>query len=110
MSLLNNPKDPMLKSGPDAERRLFEALGRVCSGHDGAVVNGAVMNLLVNSVRQACATRGEAERVFDELVGRSKNLLLEQHYDPVTNRRRNIFPYTQVVNAALVHWDPKKNK
>lgn len=62
------------------------------------------MNLLVNAVRQNCITRREAERAFDELVGRTKNLLLEQHYDPVSGRRRNVFPHTQHIMAELVHW------
>jgi hypothetical protein len=100
----------MLGIGPDAERRLFEMLGKLASGHDQQVVVGAVMNMLVNAVRQSCASRGQAERMFDELVGRSKNLLLEQHYDPVTNNRRNIFPFTQRIGAELVHWDDSKNK
>lgn len=106
----HNPKDPMNKSGPDRERELFQMLGKVASGFDGDVVVGAAMNLLVNAIRQRCATRTEAERMFDELAGRSKNLLLEQHYDPVSNKRRNVFPFTQVVNAELVHWDPTKNR
>lgn len=106
----HNAKDPMNRSGPDRERELFGMLGKVATGFDGDVVVGAAMNLLVNAVRQRCATRQEAERYFDELVGKSKNLLLEQHYDPVTNRRRNIFPFTQHVHAELVHWDPSKNK
>ena len=106
----HNPKDPMNKIGPEAERALFEAIGRLGSGHDGAVVVGAVMNTLVNAIRQGHATRAGAERAFDELVGRSKNLLLEQHYDPVSDKRRNVFPFTQVVHAELVHWDPTKNR
>jgi len=101
---LNNPKDPILKTGPEVEQKLFEAMGKLASGHDHAVVAGATINLLVNLVRQNCATRQEAERAYDELVGRAKNLLLEKHYDPVTNKRRNIFPFTQVVQAELVRW------
>ena len=106
----HNPKDPMLKSGPDAERLLFEAFGRVSSGHDMSVVAGAGVNLLVNALRQTYASRGQAERAFNELFGRAKNLLLEQHYDPVTEKRRSVFPFTQHVHAELVHWDPSKNK
>ena len=106
---LNNPKDPMLKSGPEIERALFDAITKLASGYDHAVVVGATVNLLVNAIRQNCATRGEAERMFDELFGRSKNLLLEKHYDPVSLKRRNIFPYTQHINAELVHWNDKLN-
>lgn len=102
-----NALDPILKSGPEQERALFEALNRAAVGHDFNVVAGASINLLANTVRQSCETRQQAERMYDELVGRAKNLLLEKHYDPVSNRRRNIFPHTQVVNAELVHWNGK---
>jgi len=101
-----NARDP-LQSGPEQERRVFEAFNRAASGHDYNVVAGAAMNLLANTVRQSCATRQQAERMFDELAGRSKNLLLEQHYDPVSNKRRQVFAHTQHVHAKLVDWDDK---
>lgn len=106
----HNPKDPMSKSGPDRERELFQMIGKVATGFDGDVVVGAAINLLVNAVRQTCPTRQAAEKQFDDLVGKAKNLLLEQHYDPVSSKRRNVFPFTQVVQAEMVHWDPTKNR
>ncbi len=102
-----NPLDPIVKSGPEQEKALFEAFNRVASGNDYRHVVGAAMNLLANSIRQSCETRQQAERMFDELAGRSKNLLLEQHYDSVSNKRRNVFPFTQHVHAALVKGDDK---
>lgn len=105
-----NALDPIMKSGPEQERAVFEVFNRAASGHNYEHVAGAAMNLLANTVRQSCPTRQHAERMFDELVGRTKNLLLEKHYDPVNNKRRSVFPFTQVVNAELVHWDPSKNK
>ena len=105
-----NPLDPINASGPEKERLLFEAHNKLAHGHDYVVAAGAAMNHLANIVRQSCETRQQAERMYDELVGRTKNLLMEKHYDPVSNKRRNIFPFTQVVNAELVHWDPAKNK
>lgn len=100
-----NVRDPILRSGPEQEKMVFEAFNRASAGHSYEHVAGAAINLMANTVRQACETRQQAERMFDELVGRSKNLLLEQHYDPVSNKRRNIFPFTQHVHAALVHSD-----
>jgi len=105
----HNPKDPMNASGPERGRQLFQEFSRVATGHDQHVVTDAAINMLVNSIRQSCATRQEAERAYDEIFGRTKGLLLDQHYDPVTNRRRNVFPFTQHVHAELVHWDPTKN-
>lgn len=98
----HNIKDPILRSGPEQEKAVFEAFNRAAVGHNFEHVAGAAMNLLANTVRQACETRQQAERMFDELVGRSKNLLLEQHYDPVSNKRRSIFPFTQHVHAERV--------
>ncbi len=105
-----NILDPIMKSGPEQERAVFEAFNKAATGHDYNIVAGAAMNLLANTVRQSCATRQQAERMYDELVGRTKNLLLEKHYDPVSSKRRHVFPHTQVVNAELVHWDESKNK
>ncbi len=105
-----NPLDPIIKSGPEQEKALFEAFNRVASGNSFEHVVGAAMNLLANSIRQSCETRQKAERMFDEVVGRSKNLLLEKHYDAVNNKRRSVFPFTQHVHAEMVHWDPTKNK
>jgi hypothetical protein len=73
-------------------------------------VIGAAVNLLVNAIRQNVETRSGAERVFDELFGRAKNILLEQHYDPVTGKRRNIFPFTQHVHAAHIQDDDSFRK
>lgn len=98
----HNPKDPIARSGPEQEKALFEAFNKASSGNDYGTVAGAAMNLLANAVRQKCETRQQAERMFDELLGRSKNLLLEQHYDPVSNKRRNVFPFTQFVQAQRV--------
>ncbi len=103
----NNPGDPMLKSGPEQEKALFEHFNRASVGFDYNHVAGAAINLIANTVRQSCETRQQAEKMFDELSGRAKNLLLEQHYDPVSNRRRNIFPFTQHVQAMHVKGDDK---
>lgn len=104
-----NARDPLV-AGPEQERRVFDAFNRAAAGSNYEHVAGAAINLIANTVRQCCETRQQAERMFDELVGRSKNLLLEQHYDPVTSKRRQIFAHTQHVHAELVHWDPSKNK
>lgn len=97
-----NAADPILKSGPEQEKMVFEAFNRAASGYEYNHVAGAAINLIANTVRQCCETRQQAERMYDELVGRAKNLLLEKHYDPVSNKRRNIFPFTQHVHAQRV--------
>ncbi len=61
---------------------------------------GATVNILVNAIRQSQPTRGQAEARFDELFGRTKQVLLD-HYDAL-GRKRGIFPYDQVVEMPHV--------
>ena len=98
----HNPQDPMLKSGPEAERKLFEALARCATTFQlpRKIVAGAAANVIVGAIRQEISTRKEAEEYFDEVFGRTKALLL-QHYDSVTGKRRNVFPFTQTVEVPL---------
>ncbi len=86
--------DPLRKNVPDAARKLFVAYGHASNGFSVPVVLDAAANVVINAVRQQCAMRQDAERMFNELLGRSKQVLLD-HYDGVTGKRRNIFPHTQ---------------
>ncbi len=86
--------DPLRINVPDAARELFTRYGRVSEGFSMPVVLDAAANLVVNAIRQQCATRQDAERLLNELYGRSMKVLLE-HYDSVTGKRRNIFPHDQ---------------
>lgn len=97
---LRNPKDPLHKSGPEAERELFRALGQVANGFPTEAVFGAAANMLVNAIRQSQPTREGAREAFDELIARVRLLLLDQHYDAL-GRRRNVFPFHQVIEVPL---------
>ena len=92
-------KDPLDSDG--AERDLFEAISKLALGKPQDVVWGASINLLINSIRQCTAQRKDAEAIFDQLFGRAKSVLLDQHYDPVTGHRRGVFPYTQVIQMPF---------
>ena len=96
---LRNPKDPLHKSGPEGERELFRKRGAACDGLPMELAAGAAANIIVNALRQQHATRREAEAAIDELMGRIKALLLDQHYDGM-GRRRNLFPFHQVVQIT----------
>lgn len=98
---MTNPNDPLLKSGPQKQRQLFERYANASEGFPAQEVVGAAVNLLINAIRQSCATRKHAEQVWDDYFGKGKNLLLD-HYDSVTGKRRNIFPFTQHINTAHV--------
>ena len=94
----SNPKDPLLKTGPESEQALFKSLSLLCDGFPTDVVINAAANMLINAVRQTRQTRPEAERYIDELIGRTKTILLDRHYDSA-GRRKGIFPYDQHLYA-----------
>ena len=91
--------DPLNTQGP--ERELFDAAIKLMLGKPLQLVWQVCMNLLVNSIRQSVAKRADAEAIFDELFGKAKSILLDVHYDPVTGKRRSVFPYTQVAQAPF---------
>ena len=99
---LRNPKDPFHKSGPEAERELFVALSKASAGYPMELVIGATMNMLVNAIRQSQPTRQGAADSLDKVMARVKMLLLDQHYD-ATGKRRNVFPFHQMIEVP--HFD-----
>ena len=99
--VLANPKDPLRGVGPQAGRELFEAMSRLASGHAQQDVIDAATSMLINLIRQKHASRSLAEAEFDELLGRSKSLLM-QHYDGMTGRRRPTFAFPQFINVKSV--------
>lgn len=82
-----------------AGEALFEEFGRLCSGHPSDEVISAAMNIVLNVVRQHTAGRREAEATLNEVHGKAMSALLS-HYDPVTNRRRSVVPFDQVLNVG----------
>lgn len=94
------PKDPLPKAASDNGRVLFEKMAQVASGFSQEDVSNAAGNLLVNAIRQTCSTPQQADLAFDGLVARLKGLLLDQHYQ--NGRRRNVFPFHQVIHVPLI--------
>lgn len=103
---LRNPKDPLNKTGPEAERVLFSEMGKLSSGFPNEVVIRASANMILNALRQAHPHRSGAEKAYDELSARVKHVLLEQHYDNL-GKRRNIFPYDQHIVMPFWKADTK---
>lgn len=97
---LNNAKDPLKKSIP-ATQELFKQMGALSSGFPVDAVIEASANLLINCIRQTYAQGPMAQQRMDELTTRMRGIL-NDHYDPVTGKRRNIFPYTQVINVPFI--------
>jgi hypothetical protein len=104
-----NRQDPLLQTGQQAGRALFDIYSRASNGFSRDDVINAAMNVLVNAIRQEAASRSQAEARYDELAAKTKGLLMG-HYDSVSGKRRSVFPFTQHVHAELVHFDDRFNK
>ena len=104
----NNPNDPLLKSGPEQQRALFEAMAQCAHGFSTEQVLGASINMLVNAVRQSASTRSAAQAALNEVHGKTMNLLM-QHYDSVTGKRLSVFPFTQTIELPRYDDNAKKN-
>jgi hypothetical protein len=100
----DNPKDPMIKSSPDRQRELFKQFSAVANGFSAEEVLGAAANMFVNALRQAHATQRGALDSLDRLTAQTKNLLAS-HYDAM-GKRRNVFPFHQVLEAT--HFDDRE--
>ena len=91
--------DPLLRATPDNAQELFRRFGQVANGFSRDDVVNASVNILVNAIRQHCKTRQQAEQAFDELFGRTKQVLVD-HYDQL-GRKRGIFPFDQTIEIPL---------
>ncbi len=99
-------KDPIQLSGPSGQLELFNRYSHLANGFSANDVINAAMNIVINALRQSCATKGKAELSFDELFGQAKTLLMN-HYDS-TGRKKGIFPYDQIINVP--HFIDPNNK
>lgn len=95
----DNPKDPMHGSLDTPQKQLLLLWSKAAHGFSYEAVIGASANELVAGVRQCYPTRSEAEARFNEVVGKARDHLLGC-YDSTTGKRLNIFPHTQIVQAA----------
>jgi hypothetical protein len=92
-------KDPLQMEG-EAQKLFQETILRA-QGLPQQLVYNVAINILVNAIRMSVPERKQAEVLIDELFGKTKSLLLDFHYDPVTGKRRTWFPFTQKVEAPL---------
>jgi hypothetical protein len=94
----HNPNDP-LHNVDAASRELFKLFGQVANQFPRDAVVGAAINTLVNAVRQSHASRDKALGRVDEIAAIMKRII-DNHYDPVTNGRRNVFPFHQIMEMT----------
>ncbi len=99
-------KDPIQQSGPSGQLELFNRYSQLANGYSANDVINASMNMIINALRQACATRAKAEIAFDEIFGQAKTLLMN-HYES-TGRKKGIFAYDQTISVP--HFDARTYK
>jgi hypothetical protein len=87
-------QDPLKTDGPV----LFAEVNKLISGAPLNIARDIAVSILLNALRTGFSNRKDAEAAFDEIMGRAKTLLLDVHYDSVTGKRREVFPYTHVVS------------
>lgn len=104
LSQVNGPQknaDP-LKQAEDVRRELFGRYSKASAGFQHRDVVYAAVNLMLNAIRQNCKTQREAEVAFDEMIAHAKRSLLDLHYFP-NGKRRNVFPFDQVIEPSLLN-------
>src|SRR5688572_16198758 len=90
-NFLKSATDP-LKAGPNAGKELAARIGKVSDGFSKEHVIEASVIMFLDLMRQSHPTRDKAHQKLDELNALMHSLL-DQHYDPVTGRRRAIFAF-----------------
>lgn len=93
-------KDPLQMEGD--VKQVFEETLQRCNGMPSVLVYNLAINILVNAIRMVVPERKQAETLIDELFGKTKSLLLDFHYDPVTGKRRTMFPFTQKIEPPFL--------
>ena|ERR1051326_4194516 len=96
--------DPLIKN-PDSSKELFDRFSQMANGFSADDVVNASVNLVINALRQSHAKREQAELSWDELMARTKTLLMEC-YDS-TGRTKGIFPYPQTIIVPHMDFRPK---
>jgi hypothetical protein len=96
---LRNPNDPLLKTGPERQRYLFETWSKVADGFSAQDVIGAAVNVLANAIRQSCVSYHGTygAQALGERIKADISRLITEHYDVITGKRRNTFAHTQHV-------------
>jgi len=97
--------DPLLTASTDNARELFTRFGQQANGFATEDVVGAALNLVINGIRQTYSSRDEAEKHFDELLGKTKAVLMD-HYD-ILGRKRGVFPFDQTIDMSKIDFRQK---
>ena len=98
---LNNPADPLSKVSTKTGKQLFEEMARLAKDMPRDLVMNAVASMLVSVIRQDSGNGRAAEAKMAEVYGKMQDILAGC-FDPVTGKKRNIFPFTQNISPTMV--------
>jgi len=101
-----NSKDPLLKSSDEKVMYLMQEWSKLAHGFSYEDIVGASVNMLINVMRQSYVTKQEAEVRFDEVIGQTKQGLMNQ-YDSISGRKKGVFPYDQVISPGVLKAGPR---
>lgn len=87
----------------DEGQKLFEELAKLAASKNlpPRTVWGASINLLINAVIQASSDRKTAQAILSQLT-KNAEMILDVQYDPATGKRRQVHPFTQIVEPPYV--------
>lgn len=100
-----NKTDPLFNQS-DRQKDLFEQFSKIASGRTVEDAVGAGSNIIINAIRQTCPKQTDAEKRFDELFGRMKQILMD-HYNNGT-RKNGVFPYHQFIEVPYFDLSTKQ--
>ena len=106
--LQSNPNDP-LNPRIKEHKELYGKLCQVASGFPMDAVTACAFNLLIQGIRQTYGNRNAAAARIDDLCGQLKQAV-DDHYDSVTGKRKNIFAFDQRVVMPMFYDKDKFGK
>jgi hypothetical protein len=84
---------------------MTELFNRVLALVDGFSYDAVVyvgVNLIVNAIRQLSPNARDAEATFDRIAARAKGILLDEHYEKVSGKRKTIFAHSQNLDVPFI--------
>lgn len=97
--MATNPKDPLLKTGPERQAELFKTFCNSADGYSAEDVINAAAMVLINALRQTHPRRENAAPRFDEISAKAKGILMDQYNS--AGRLKGIYPYDQHIVMPL---------
>lgn len=99
-NLMRSATDP-LKVGPSAGRELTARFGKTANGFSREHVLDATASVMLDLIRQTQTNRTDAHAKLTEFADKM-HVLLDQHYNPATGKRRSVFAFDQTIEMNFI--------